>query len=461
MSGGSCCKTFAIPCGYAVEGLGFYFIPQPIPVNQRQGGCNGTVSIVEGSMNEEQILNELKRLVAADWDWCVKCVGNNVFSTCFPSRGELHRMIEWGTVHTKFGAQMLVKEEGFGEEIKYEMPKAWVQFTGLPKELREYSVIWAVGSMLGISKEVDMLFTRKFDRARLKVAVLDPNLIPLVVDVVIGDYLYELKFRVESAADGDQPLPMDMDHIGDNDDDEFQDQNKDHNIGERGNKGASLKGTSKDSAGAVNKVSDSMLNSNTTSGKSMCAGPTQLDLGQSQGTSLSVNAVSIEKLGSIPEALTGKVQALRRSSRRSDSVSEDSLVRAIRLKAGYNLDDQPTKGNNVSFISLPDNYILDSFKNIGILAGSNPSSVASSIGQLKKLEINRVQDQLVGKNKADLPDFMGKGIVEDEEFGHFILNHLCGDIMHEETDGTDGLIKSVCTKPSSQGSLCSKKKGRA
>jgi hypothetical protein len=64
------CKTFAIPCGYAVEGLGFYFIPQPIPVKQRQGGCNGTMSIVEGSMNEEQILNELKRLVAADWD-CV------------------------------------------------------------------------------------------------------------------------------------------------------------------------------------------------------------------------------------------------------------------------------------------------------------------------------------------------------------------------------------------------------
>ncbi|PWZ19485.1 hypothetical protein Zm00014a_015921 [Zea mays] len=114
------------------------------------------ISLLEGSMIEEQILNELKRLVAADWDWCVKCVGNNVFSTCFPSRGELHRMIEWGTVHTKFGAQMLIKEEGLGEEIKYEMPKAWVQFTGLPKKLREYSVIWAVGSMLGISKEVDI-----------------------------------------------------------------------------------------------------------------------------------------------------------------------------------------------------------------------------------------------------------------------------------------------------------------
>ena len=67
----------------------------------------------------------------------------------------------------------------------------------------------------------------------------------------------------------------------------------------------------------------------------------------------------------------------------------------------------------------------------------------------------------MGNNKADLSHFMAKGVVEDEEFDHFILNHLCGDIMHEETDGIDGLIKSVCTKPSSQGSLCSKKKGRA
>jgi hypothetical protein len=97
------------------------------------------------------------------------------------------------------------------------------------------------------------------------------------------------------------------------------------------------------------------------------------------------------------------------------------------------------------FIGLPDNYIFDSFKNIDILAGSNPSSVASSIGQLKKLEIN------IGKNKADLSDFMGKGVLEDEEFDYFILNHLCADIIHEETDGIDGLIKSVCTKPYSYG----------
>jgi hypothetical protein len=254
------CNTFAVPSGYAVDGLGFYYIPQPTPVKSKQGSYVGTVTVVEGSMTEEQITSELRRLVATEWDWSVKGFGNNVFSTGFPSMSELQRMIEWGTIHTKFGAKMQVKEEGSGEEIKYVMPKVWVQFTGLPKELREYPVIWVVGSMLGISKEVDMVFTRKFDRARLQVAVLDPNLIPQYVDVVIGDYIYELKFKVELAIDGDQPLPMDMDDSGANDDDEFQDQNKEGSLGEKGSRGSVLLDQSNGSTGAVDMASSAQQN---------------------------------------------------------------------------------------------------------------------------------------------------------------------------------------------------------
>ena len=94
--------------------------------------------------------------------------------------------------------------------------------------------------MLGISKEVDMVFTQKFDRARLQVEVLDLNLIPQYVDVVIGDYIYEMKFKVELAVDGDQPLPMDMDDSRANDDDEFQDQNKEGSLGKKGSRGSVL-----------------------------------------------------------------------------------------------------------------------------------------------------------------------------------------------------------------------------
>jgi hypothetical protein len=47
------CKTFTVPCGYAVNGLGFYYIPQPTPIKSKKGSFVGIVTVVEGSMTEE------------------------------------------------------------------------------------------------------------------------------------------------------------------------------------------------------------------------------------------------------------------------------------------------------------------------------------------------------------------------------------------------------------------------
>jgi hypothetical protein len=87
----------------------------------------------------------------------------------------------------------------------------WVQFTRLSLHLRDYLIILVVGAILGISKDVDMVFTRKFDICRLQVLVMSPNLIPHAVNVVIGDKLYELKFRVKQNPIGSSPQPMEMD----------------------------------------------------------------------------------------------------------------------------------------------------------------------------------------------------------------------------------------------------------
>ncbi|KAF0930278.1 hypothetical protein E2562_031887 [Oryza meyeriana var. granulata] len=110
---------------------------------------------------------------------------------------------------------MEIVEGGVGNEVKYVIPKIWVQFTGLPKELRDYMIIWAVGSILGITKMVDIRFIRRYDIAHLQVLVLDPSLIRDSVDVVIGDFLYELHFKMEPENGEAKPQPMEID----NDDD--------------------------------------------------------------------------------------------------------------------------------------------------------------------------------------------------------------------------------------------------
>jgi hypothetical protein len=71
-----------------------------------------------------------------------------------------------------------------------------------------------------------MLFLRRFEISRLQVMVMDPNLIPQAANVVIGENLYELKFRVEGASDAAKPQPMDMDPFHDEGGHESRDEEK-------------------------------------------------------------------------------------------------------------------------------------------------------------------------------------------------------------------------------------------
>jgi hypothetical protein len=110
--------------------------------------------------------------------------------------------------------KLQIKERMVDNEVKYVLPKVWVQFTGLPPHLHDYLVIWAVGSILGVTKDVDMVFTRRFDISRIQVLVMNPNLIPQSMNMVIDENLYELKFRVELHTEASNPQPMEMDHLG-------------------------------------------------------------------------------------------------------------------------------------------------------------------------------------------------------------------------------------------------------
>jgi hypothetical protein len=83
-------------------------------------------------------------------------------------------MVEWGVVHTKFqNAKIKIEKRMVDNDVKFVLPNVWIQFTGLPAHLRDYLIIWAVGSI-----------TRHHGISRLQVMVMDPNLIPQSVNIV-------------------------------------------------------------------------------------------------------------------------------------------------------------------------------------------------------------------------------------------------------------------------------------
>jgi hypothetical protein len=194
-------KMSAIPCRYAVEGLGFFFIPQDRSVKQKMDARAALIRVIKGSLAVQEVVSKLERLIPGDWSWKVEDVGHNLFRTIFPLKNELLRMVEWGVVQSKFNKSKFQIEECMVDaEVKYVLPKVWIQFSGLPPHHRNYLTIWVVVSILGVTKEVDMVFTRHFDINHLQDMVMDPTLIPQRVNVVIGEGMYELILRVEGAS---------------------------------------------------------------------------------------------------------------------------------------------------------------------------------------------------------------------------------------------------------------------
>ena len=126
-------KPTAIPCGYAVEGLGFYYIPYTEKQKTKTESREAVVTISEGSLTAAQVAVELERLLPGiKWNWVLEEIGEKSFATIFPSEAELQRMVLWGPVVARCAnAKMEIKEKKDTEVWKYEIPKVWIQFRGI------------------------------------------------------------------------------------------------------------------------------------------------------------------------------------------------------------------------------------------------------------------------------------------------------------------------------------------
>jgi hypothetical protein len=92
----------AIPCGYAVEGLGFYFISmgQNPKVNARER--KAVVRVLEGSFTVDQLAVELEKLrPEKNHNWNIQTTGTGAFLINFPSADLPDTVVNWGPMDAK------------------------------------------------------------------------------------------------------------------------------------------------------------------------------------------------------------------------------------------------------------------------------------------------------------------------------------------------------------------------
>jgi len=450
----------AIPCGYAVEGLGFYFIPvneNPKVIVEEK---SATVRVLEGSITAELLAVELENLLPGKTKWVIEEKGKDAFTTNFPSSDLLDTMVYWGPMVTKTVKGKIQFEKSVEEDVyKYEIEKVWVQFRGLPKEFREFPIIWAIASILGVPRAVDTKFMKKFGRARMKVAVLDSNLIPVFVDVVIGDYVYQLHFGVEQGMPDGEPELIDLDSTMEDDDPKGEKPNEDKTNGKMDIDGGK-EGDHVPNNDAGNQLPAAGAAADATQQQAKGADPMS-----SQGKpvkdpnrpvivlSQNVNAngdgqwkaklmppqIDSGNLNNLKAHKGGTVSPSRSSKRTAATADQDSVDKATKLKTKRNMDTTPDKGKEpqpCSFISRDDSSLLNSATSIGVVLGDNEYEILNSLNSLRDLEKFRLNQnkKLVDDNNIVLDD---ASIVcsNDDGIDLEALNFICSEISEGLGDG--------------------------
>lgn len=219
-------RPMAYAVGYAVDDLGFYHIHHGIIQASKKDGNTALLKVIGGHLTEPELVGHLKRLVQENFDWEVQLLAPDTWSASFPSKAALKQSINFGSADLKDGKvlkfEMYEEEEYFGVEL----PSVWMRVTNLPRALRTFEILWAIGTMFGATQMVDMVTTRKNKFGRFKVAVLNPSIIPSKMDVVIGNRFIELHFEVEPLGNSNAPLLAAQRNGGDGDDQANQKKDK-------------------------------------------------------------------------------------------------------------------------------------------------------------------------------------------------------------------------------------------
>jgi hypothetical protein len=188
-------------CGAADDGAGFFQIQAAQHhqiVDTVQSAAVARITVERGQISAQRLQTELARIIPLEWTWDVQVLGNQSYAVPFPSKEELDRMVQISSVNTRDkDATFLIEEFVDDVEVVRLLNRVWVTVTKVPRVLRSFLQLWAVGSIVGATQRVDMVHLRATGQVRLQVAVLDEKKIPVFADVCVGHTVYRLFFKAD------------------------------------------------------------------------------------------------------------------------------------------------------------------------------------------------------------------------------------------------------------------------
>ncbi|KAM0915495.1 hypothetical protein ACQ4PT_010810 [Festuca glaucescens] len=162
------------------------------------------VAITYGVSRNELMFHEVpasSEIIPGNHQWDLTHTDDGAFKAIFPSKADLARMTKIIKVPVPGTSMFLNFDEWSAADLdKFYVTPVWVRVQGVCyKERCDYLSLFGVGSLIGKTKEVDMVFTRAHTTVRMLVEVTRVEYIPTTtVDHMYDGQGYGLIFKLET-----------------------------------------------------------------------------------------------------------------------------------------------------------------------------------------------------------------------------------------------------------------------
>ncbi|KAM0837429.1 hypothetical protein ACQ4PT_061676 [Festuca glaucescens] len=196
-------KPTAVMYGLAHDALLFLDLRKnPSLRPKTDSGKLGRIRVSGGVMSDRQVVEELKWLVPGDHQWDITQLDSSSFRVVYPTKMDLARVRKIKEINVEGTPHTIHFENWATDDLnKWELTDVWVRFHRCPEDLRcDYLSLFALGSLVGKTKEVDMQFTRETGIVRQLISVINPKAMPDHVDHTFDGEGYVIPVEVEGNA---------------------------------------------------------------------------------------------------------------------------------------------------------------------------------------------------------------------------------------------------------------------
>jgi hypothetical protein len=126
------------------------------------------------------------------WKWTARRIADNMFTVCFPNPQVIR---DWNCFNpiSMRGVKAKIQVVPWSGAVgaKAELQQAWFRVRGVPHDKRSKATMAYVGSLVGITLDVDRSTLNRTDYVRVKIGAKDITKVPEVAEGAISTFLYD------------------------------------------------------------------------------------------------------------------------------------------------------------------------------------------------------------------------------------------------------------------------------